>query len=115
MQNRGAIVAAELSRPCDQRAVARNFVVLDGPGGSDEGRIQYLQSSTSPAASLASSKETVNGRAIHALGFDAMHFEDFFETDDLVLGLCQVCIEPISPDRLPVAAFFRQRDLHEVR
>ena len=72
--------------------------MLHGLGGSDEGRIQYLLVVNVARDVAGFLEDAVNGRAIHALGFDAVHFEDFFETDDLVLGLCQMCFKTVFND-----------------
>ena len=56
LQDGSAVAAAEHVCPCDQRAVAGDFIVLDGLGGGDKAASRTLLSSTSPATSLASSR-----------------------------------------------------------
>jgi hypothetical protein len=90
-----ALVAAEFLRPCDQRAVTRDFIVLDGVSCGDQGCIENLLVVDFACDLAGFFQNSVDGGAVDALYFDAVHLEHLFKTDDLAFGLREVRLETV--------------------
>ena len=73
--------------------------MLDCLGGSDQGRVQHALIVDVAGDFAGFVQDTVNGRAIDARGFDAVHLEHFFEAHDLAFGLGKVRFKAV-PERL---------------
>src|SRR5262249_31102358 len=73
-----AIVAAQLFRPCDQRAVARDLIVLDGLRRSDERGIEDRLVLDFAGDLFGLVDDAVDGGAIHHPWLLWMHLADRF-------------------------------------
>ena len=89
----GAVVATDAARPGDQRAVARDLVVLDGLTGGDERGVQHLLVGDLAGDLVALLQDAVDRRAVDALDLDAVLAEHLLQADDVALGLRQMRLE----------------------
>jgi hypothetical protein len=101
---------AELFRPGDQSAVARDLIVLDRLRRADDGRVKHVLVGHFAGDLIAFLDQAVNGGAFDALRLLAQLLERLVETLDLVLRFFKVVLEALR--EIPVrrlADQFRQR------
>src|SRR5215470_670882 len=99
LEDAGAVVAAKLLRPRDQRSVARDLVVLDRLRGGDQRRVEHLLVLDLAGHLLGFLDDAVDGRAVDRLGVDAVHAENFLDAGDVILGLLEVALERLLEQR----------------
>ena len=95
LEDGGAVAAAELVRPGDQRAVAGDLVVLDSLRGGDQGGVHDLRIVDVAGDLFGFLDDAVDRRAIDGLGLDVMQLEHLLEPLDVALGFLQVLLEAL--------------------
>ena len=89
------VVAAERFRPGNQRAVARDLVVLDRLRCADDGGIEHFLVGDFAGDFVGFANEAVDRGAFHALRLLAELLEDLVEPRDLVLGFFEMVLQAL--------------------
>src|SRR5262249_41770866 len=90
-----AIVAPEFLCPRDQRAIARDLIVLDRLRRSDERGIQNRLVLDLARDLFGLVDDAVDGGAIHPPRLLAVQLEDLFQTRHVILGLTQMGLQTL--------------------
>src|SRR5499426_522433 len=100
LQQGSAVAAAELVRPGDQAAVARDLVVLDRLRGRNERRVQHRLVGDLAGDVLGFFDDAVDGGTIDTLDVLAEGSEHLLEPLHVVLGLAQMALQPLLELRI---------------
>jgi hypothetical protein len=90
------IVMAEALGPCDQRAVARDFVVLDRLGGADDRGVEDFFVRDLARDFIGLADQTVDGGAFDSLRILTELLEYLLQARDLIFRLLEMVLQPFG-------------------